>query len=59
MLAFVLAFGCYRKLRAGDSTDANRARWMAIAGMFDSVLFLMLILAKFLPVLFIHGCEGF
>jgi hypothetical protein len=59
VLAFVLAFGCYRKLRAGDSTDANRARWMAIAGMFDSALFLMLILAKFLPVLFLHGCEGF
>jgi len=59
VLALALAYGCYRKLRGADSTDANRARWMAIAGMFDGALFLMLILAKFLPVLFLHGCEGF
>jgi hypothetical protein len=58
VLALVLAFGCYRKLRGADSTDAQRARWMAIAGMFDSALFLMLILMKFVPVLFLHGCEG-
>ena len=59
LLALFVSYRCYRRLKESDSTVANRARWMAIAGMFDSALFLMLILAKFLPVLFLHGCEGF
>lgn len=58
VLAFVVSYRCYRKLRQGDSTVANRARWMAIAGMFDSVLFGMLILMKFVPVFFLHRCQG-
>ena len=58
-LAFAVSYRCYRRLRGGDSTNANRARWMAIAGMFDSALFLMLVVMKFVPAFFFHSCEGF
>ncbi|TML74976.1 MAG: hypothetical protein E6G04_13005 [Actinobacteria bacterium] len=59
VLAFAVSYRCYRRLRGGDSTTGNRARWMAIAGMFDSALFLMLVVMKFVPALFFHSCEGF
>jgi len=59
VLAFAVSYRCYRRLRGGDSTNANRARWMAIAGMFDSALFLMLVVMKFVPAFFFHSCEGF
>ena len=58
VLAFVVSYRCYRKLRTDDNTVSNRARWMATAGMFDSALFLMLIIAKFVPVFFLHQCQG-
>ena len=57
-LALFVAIRSYRRLRTVDTTRAMRARWMATAGMFDSALFLMLILGKFVPVFFLHQCQG-
>jgi hypothetical protein len=59
LLALWVSFRCYQRLRASDTTTGNRARWMAIAGMFDSTLFLMLTVMKFVSVLFLHGCQGY
>jgi hypothetical protein len=58
LLAFAVSYRCYRRLRAGDSTTGNRARWMAIAGMFDSGLFLMITVMKFVPAVFLHSCQS-
>jgi len=59
VLALVVSVRCYRKLRVADETVSKRARWMATAGMFNSTLFLMLIIVKFVPVFFLHQCVGF
>src|SRR5438093_109122 len=39
LLALFVSYRAYRRLRATDATEAGRARWMAVAGMFNSTLF--------------------
>jgi len=55
-LAFAVSFRAYRRLRTDDATPAFRARWMAIAGMFLSGLFLMVIVLKFASPVFLSPC---
>ena len=69
----LVALMCWRKLRAvrdggesvepdagererGDNT-AERARWMAFAGMIEGALFLGIILLGYLPTLTLGTCE--
>jgi hypothetical protein len=65
----LVALMCWRKLRAvsdggesdeadesGDNT-AERARWMAFAGMVEGALFLGIILLGYLPTLTLGTCE--
>ena len=56
LLALLISFRCYRRLRDGDTTTGDRARWMAIAGMFDSTLFLIITVTKFASPFFLTPC---
>jgi hypothetical protein len=56
VLAFLVSYRCYRKLRESDDTPAQRARWLAMAGMFNSSLFVMLTAVKFASPLFLTPC---
>ena len=56
MLAFTLSYRCYRRLRGSDTTVAQRAGWMAVAGMFVSGLFLLITALKFASPVFLKPC---
>ncbi|HEU5002505.1 MAG TPA: hypothetical protein VFW71_06985 [Actinomycetota bacterium] len=50
LLTGALSLAAYRRFRAEDHTTGQRARWMALAGVMVAVLFLIIILASFLPI---------
>jgi hypothetical protein len=66
VLSALAALSCWKSLRAGadggaddeggDET-AERARWMAFAGMVEGALFVGIILLGYLPALIIGSCE--
>jgi hypothetical protein len=56
VLALIAAYHCYRVNRVSDTTTGNRARWMAIGGMFNSTLFLMITVMKFAAPFFLTPC---
>lgn len=56
LLALFVSYRSYRRLRAADATEAGRARWMAVAGMFNSTVFLMLTALKFASPFFLGPC---
>ena len=59
----LVAFSCHRRSTsdgggsgaAGDTPE--RARWMALAGMFNSALYLLIIVASFGPPAILGVCE--
>ena len=56
VFAGVASLICYR--RVGPSgVSATRAKWMALAGIMNSVLYLIVILASFGPPLLLDVCE--
>ena len=44
--------------RTGQDAIAERVRWMALAGIFSSVLFSLLIVLESVPVLILPLCEA-
>lgn len=56
VFALFVSYRSYRRLRAADATESGRAHWMAIAGMFNSALFLMLIGLKFASPFLLGPC---
>ena len=46
----LVALRAWRRWRANDATTGKRAEWMALAGVMVAALFLLLILAGFLPL---------
>ena len=63
VLSGLVALRCWRKLKAGDGGEneddrAERARWMAFAGIVEAALFIGIILLGYLPTLMIDQvCE--
>ncbi|MBW3595478.1 MAG: hypothetical protein KY391_07855 [Actinobacteria bacterium] len=57
VVAGLVAFSCYRKVGSGRDEVQSRARWMALAGIMNSVLYLIVILASFGPPLLLDVCE--
>ena len=54
----LVALGCYRKLQNnGGDEIRSRARWMAVAGMMNSILYVIIILASFGPPIMLGVCE--
>lgn len=58
LLALVVSYRCYRRLRADDSSRARRATWMAEGGIFVSALFLTITVLKFASPLLLSGCSS-
>jgi hypothetical protein len=57
----IVSWKIWRRTSASRTTEretagAGRRRFMAMLGMMDSVIFVLLILAQGLPVFFIHPC---
>lgn len=58
LVAGVTAFRCSRRLGPGDDTvSAQRARWMARAGIIVSVLFFVIIGLAFASFAILSACE--
>ena len=57
--AGIVAFRCYAKLRGTNGEDTpSRARWMALAGILNSILYVIVIAASFAPPLLLRACES-
>ena len=57
ILSGILSFVQLRSLRSRtDRTPADRATWLAGAGVMTSILFSILIAASYVPVAMISGC---
>jgi hypothetical protein len=56
LAALIVAYRCFARLRTADATDAQRTRWMATAGLFNSALFLILTALKFASPAFLRPC---
>jgi hypothetical protein len=56
LLAIFISYRCYRHLRVSDDTVANRARWMAMAGLFNGALFFLITVMKFAVPAFLSPC---
>jgi hypothetical protein len=55
----VVSVGCYRKTRGARDTDVgSRSRWMALAGIMNSILYFIIILASFGPPILLRVCES-
>lgn len=53
-----VSLGCRRALRRSAESDVDqRARWMALAGIFNSVLYLGIIVVSYGPPLLLDVCE--
>ena len=53
-----VSLGCRRALRdSGAGETDQRARWMALAGVFNSILYLAIIVASYGPPLVLDVCE--
>jgi hypothetical protein len=56
--AGLVALRCFARLKdASEEATASRARWMAVAGIMNSVLYVMIILASFAPPLILESCR--
>jgi hypothetical protein len=56
LAALLVSIRCFSVHRAGDPTTGDRAKWMGIAGIMVSVLFLIAIANGFAPLLFLEEC---
>ena len=59
ILAGVIAFRCYKVMTppTGQTATDERARWMAVAGIMVSIMFLLVILLSYAPPLILDVCE--
>ena len=58
LAGLLVSLGCRRALRASGGGDADqRARWMALAGIFNSILYLVIILVSYGPPALLDVCR--
>ena len=57
LAAGIAAASCLRKAPEGDEDGARRIRWMAIAGLMNSVLYGLFIAVAIVPPLVLDVCE--
>ena len=54
--AGLVSMRCYRRIAGRDDETQGRAKWMALAGIMNSVLYLGIILASFAPPILLGTC---
>lgn len=57
-VALVVSHRCWRRLNDADPTPGDRASWLAMAGIMANGLFLLMILASFLPLALLSSCTA-
>lgn len=58
LAGLLVSLGCRRALRTSGEGDVDqRARWMALAGIFNSVLYLVIILVSYGPPALLDVCR--
>lgn len=57
LLAGYVSYRSLQKTAAADPSTGGRARWMSMAGIFVSGMFLIIIVQGYLPMFFLSGCE--
>jgi len=58
LAGLLVSLGCRRALRASEDRDVDqRARWMALAGVFNSVLYLAIIVVSYGPPALLDVCR--
>ncbi len=58
LLGLIVAIGCFRKLRGtGDNDSYQRARWMALAGIFNGVLYTIIIVVGYATPAILGSCR--
>lgn len=55
--AGIVSLRCYRNIQANGDEVVTRQKWMALAGIMNSVLYLIVILASFGPPLLLDVCQ--
>jgi hypothetical protein len=53
----VVSFSCLRRIPSATGDESRRARWMAVAGIMNSVLYLLIILGGTAPAVILDICE--
>jgi hypothetical protein len=57
VVALLVSWRCFRRVPADDAETSGRARWMAIVGLMNSGLYLLIILGGIGPALLLEVCE--
>lgn len=58
LLGLFVAWTCFRRIDAGDpSPIAQRARWMALAGILNGILYTIVIVASYAVPLILDSCR--
>jgi hypothetical protein len=57
LAAGFVAVSCLRKIDAAGENGNRRPRWMAIAGIMNSILYLLIILVGVAPPLILNVCQ--
>jgi hypothetical protein len=57
LAAGFVAFSCLRKISAAGEIGNPRPRWMAIAGIMNSILYLFIIVVGVAPPLILNTCQ--
>jgi hypothetical protein len=55
--AGIVSLSCLRRIQLTETPESRRAKWMAIAGIMNSVLYLLIILGGTAPALILDICE--
>jgi hypothetical protein len=56
LLGLAISFGCYRRSQDTDEVS-SRARWMALAGILNGILYTILIVASYGVPLILESCR--
>lgn len=58
LMGLFVAIGCHRKLKAAEEHElTGRARWMAVAGIFNGILYTIIIAASYGVPVFLDTCR--
>ena len=57
LVGLAVAFRCYRQIDPDIDESSERARWMALAGIFNGILYTIIIVASYGVPLLLDSCR--